>query len=208
MSYSVYKHTAPNGKVYIGITSVEPLKRWQGGAGYRHNRYFDAAIKKYGWNNIQHEILENDLSANQAEIKEQHYISKYRSNNRSYGYNLTSGGEIGKRHSEETKRLISESKKGKPSSRKGEHHTPEAKAKMAESHKGKKMPPESHRACELAVSRPITQYARSGEVIAHFKSATEAAKAVNGNNSNIVACAKGKRKSAFGYIWKYTEVIA
>lgn len=31
--YSVYKHTAPNGKVYIGITGKDPEKRWLNGGG-------------------------------------------------------------------------------------------------------------------------------------------------------------------------------
>lgn len=30
----VYKHTFPNGKVYIGITGQEPYKRWKYGNGY------------------------------------------------------------------------------------------------------------------------------------------------------------------------------
>ena len=33
--YSVYKHTFPNGKVYIGITKQNPLKRWRNGTGYK-----------------------------------------------------------------------------------------------------------------------------------------------------------------------------
>lgn len=33
--YFLYKHTFPNGKVYIGITSrVNPERRWLGGRGY------------------------------------------------------------------------------------------------------------------------------------------------------------------------------
>ena len=31
--YSVYKHTFPNGKVYIGITSQPLGKRFNGGSG-------------------------------------------------------------------------------------------------------------------------------------------------------------------------------
>lgn len=31
MGYSVYKHTFPNGKVYIGMTGQEPEKRWANG---------------------------------------------------------------------------------------------------------------------------------------------------------------------------------
>lgn len=37
--YCVYKHTTPNGKVYIGITSKNPLKRWNNGIGYSKGGY-------------------------------------------------------------------------------------------------------------------------------------------------------------------------
>lgn len=32
--FCVYKHTAPNGKVYIGITSQKPIYRWNSGEAY------------------------------------------------------------------------------------------------------------------------------------------------------------------------------
>lgn len=32
--WSVYKHTSPSGKVYIGITSRDPTKRWANRWGY------------------------------------------------------------------------------------------------------------------------------------------------------------------------------
>lgn len=40
MGYTLYKHTAPSGKVYIGITSQNVMKRWQNGSGYSQNVYF------------------------------------------------------------------------------------------------------------------------------------------------------------------------
>lgn len=30
-TYTVYKHTSPNGKVYIGITKLSVERRWQEG---------------------------------------------------------------------------------------------------------------------------------------------------------------------------------
>lgn len=33
-NYTVYKHTFPNGKIYIGITKQAPSKRWRNGTGY------------------------------------------------------------------------------------------------------------------------------------------------------------------------------
>lgn len=42
--YCVYKHTAPNGKVYIGITKQKPKYRWGRGSGYRTNEHFTRAM--------------------------------------------------------------------------------------------------------------------------------------------------------------------
>ena len=93
-NYCVYKHTSPSGKVYIGITSDEPTKRWgSNGINYRSQNFWNA-IQKYGWDNIKHEILEKDLCEEKALELEKHYISKYKSNNPKYGYNHTPGGDI------------------------------------------------------------------------------------------------------------------
>ena len=40
-NYIVYKHTAPNGKVYIGITGFDPEYRWlNNGRGYKNQTTF------------------------------------------------------------------------------------------------------------------------------------------------------------------------
>lgn len=89
-------HTAPNGKVYIGITCKSIAGRWgAGGNGYCKHPYFWNAIQKYGWDNFKHEIILYDLSKEEASEKEREYIKKYKSNNAKYGYNQTSGGDFG-----------------------------------------------------------------------------------------------------------------
>lgn len=130
MSYSVYKHTFPNGKVYIGITSKNPEDRWRNGFGYYSQPLIYNAIKKYDWNNIKHEILLDGLTKEKAEQKEIELIAQYKSNNRDFGYNVSNGGECVGKHSEETKRKISEKTKGKW------NHSEETKRKMSESKKG------------------------------------------------------------------------
>lgn len=95
MSYTVYKHIAPNNKIYIGITKMNPLKRWDNGRGYSTNKHFSRAIKKYGWNNIEYEILFSDLSVNDAKTKEIELIEYYQSNNPKYGHNVTASGDTG-----------------------------------------------------------------------------------------------------------------
>lgn len=91
--YLIYKHTAPNGKVYIGMTKQSIDRRSQNGNGYKTQRKFYRAIQKYGWNNFKHKILEDNLTHDEACELEQYYIKKYDSNNPQYGYNTTSGGD-------------------------------------------------------------------------------------------------------------------
>ena len=108
-AYFVYKHTFPNDKVYIGITSYEkPNGRWRNGKGYK-SQYVYRAINKYGWENIKHEILFENLSKVEAEAKEVELIAKYKSNNSKYGYNIENGGHT---HcvSEKTKKKLRDNK--------------------------------------------------------------------------------------------------
>ena len=113
--YCVYQHVAPDGRVYIGITSQKPKARWQGGNGYKNNTYFTRAIKKYGWENFGHYILADDLLEEQAKKMEIFLISFYRSNERKYGFNISSGGESkkGTHISDWQKQRISIASKGR-----------------------------------------------------------------------------------------------
>ena len=114
MSYTVYMHIAPNGKKYVGITKQYPVsKRWLNGGGYLHNEHFNRAIKKYGWENIEHKIISNWHTQEEAEKLERYLIKYYQSNNRNYGYNKTDGGETNKKLSIESIRKMSEAQLGK-----------------------------------------------------------------------------------------------
>lgn len=115
MSYVVYKHTCPNGKVYIGITGKNPIKRWCNGNGYKHNIHFTSAINKYGWDNIKHEILYAELDKSTACQYEKELIDEHNSTNREFGYNKSIGGELsafGVKMSEETKDKIRKKRTG------------------------------------------------------------------------------------------------
>ena len=153
MSYSVYKLTAPNGKVYIGITSRDPKIRWNSGNGYKYNKHFYDAIQKYGWKNIKKDVLYSGLSQEDAYRLEIELISKYRSNDREFGYNKSSGGESsvrglhwhqsketiekraqkmrGRKLTQEQRKKLSESLKGHVSPNKGKHLSEEAKTKIS-----------------------------------------------------------------------------
>lgn len=144
-SFYVYKHTFPNGKVYIGITSQNPNRRWKNGSGYLIKRksgeysqpLIARAIIKYGWENVNHEIICEGLSKKEAESKEIELIAFYKSDNPEFGYNISHGGSISAM-SEETKKKISESKKGEKHPMYGKHHSYETRRKISDAHKGEK----------------------------------------------------------------------
>ena len=92
-TYCLYVHTTPNGKKYVGITSKSPTERWLNGRGYRGS-FFSNAVRKYGWDNIKHEVLFEGLSEEDAIRLECEYIEKYGTTDRSKGYNRSLGGEV------------------------------------------------------------------------------------------------------------------
>jgi hypothetical protein len=75
MSWSVYKHTFPDGRVYIGITSLSPNERWDSGLGYESQPKFFRQIVKVGWDNIEHEVLASGLSEQSAREMEKNLIA-------------------------------------------------------------------------------------------------------------------------------------
>lgn len=94
--YSVYMHIVKeNGKKYIGQCVGNPETRW-GSNGHRYKgQFFYRAIEKYGWNNIDHIIIANNLTQEEANNLEIDLIAKYKTNQRQYGYNITPGGKDG-----------------------------------------------------------------------------------------------------------------
>jgi len=111
--YTVYMHVCKEtNKTYVGLTRRNPEIRWQNGTGYRQNKYFDNAIKKYTWDGFEHIILFENKTKEEAEILEVLYIKVLLSNNRLYGYNIANGGNSKGVHSEETKKKMSELRKG------------------------------------------------------------------------------------------------
>lgn len=135
-TFSVYIHTFPNGKKYIGI-SKNIKKRFRNGKGYEGQPIVWGAIQKYGWKNVKTEIILSDLSEEEAKEKEIFLISKYKTNLREFGYNQTLGGEgaNGRKLTESQKREIA---KRMSACNKGRKLTEEHKEKISKSLKGKK----------------------------------------------------------------------
>lgn len=137
-NYIIYKHTNKiNGKVYIGQTSQSMSQRWSNGNGYKGSVKFYSAIKKYGANNFEHEILKENLTQEEANYWEDYYINYY--NSIETGYNLKTGGQHCT-YSEESKRKMSKNHadvSGEKNPMYGKKHTEESKRKMSENRKDK-----------------------------------------------------------------------
>lgn len=129
-SFKVYVHTNKiNGKMYVGITKRSLRERWENGEGYKDSSHFYRAIRKYGWDNFDHDVLANNLTEEEAMNMEELLIRELCLTNREQGYNMKKGGTNcslaeetkikignalrGKKHSEEVRRMQSEVKKGK-----------------------------------------------------------------------------------------------
>lgn len=198
MNYIVYKHTSPSGKVYIGITKNKPEYRWNHGRGYKEKDQplFHRAIKKYGWDNITHEILYRGLSERDAKNIEISLIRIYKKLDMSY--NITDGGDgfkgivhsKGRKMSLETRKKMSISRKGLFKGTKnpmyGRHETNPAYGKFGVEH---------------PASKKVYQYSIDGEFIKKWDCISDVQRELGIIVTHITACCNGRQKTAGGYIW-------
>lgn len=91
--HSIYVHTTPDGRKYVGQATGDLNKRFVNGHGYKLCKAFFNAIIKYGWDNIDTRILATGLSQEEANELEVKYIAILRTNDIHFGFNLTPGGK-------------------------------------------------------------------------------------------------------------------
>ena len=152
-NYCIYKNTCLiNGKIYIGQTCQDPERRWgKNGQKYKGCPYFYEAIQKYGWDNFEHNILFENLTKEQACIKEQELINCFNSMNREFGYNFTSGGEIFTLN-EDARKKISISMIGNKNGL-GHPCSEEKKTKISKSQKGRKLTKQHKEKLSIAATK-------------------------------------------------------
>jgi group I intron endonuclease len=137
----VYCYTSPSNKKYIGITKND-LKERAGkeGKGYKSCTAFYKAIQKYGFDSFAVIILEDGLSYEEAYEKEKFYIKLFDTTNPEKGYNISLGGDapfLGRHHTEETKKKLSEAISGEKGYYYGKHLAEETKEKIRQTFKEK-----------------------------------------------------------------------
>jgi group I intron endonuclease len=204
--YTIYKATNKvNGKSYIGFDSEWPSRKERHKENIKHrSQYFYNAIKKYGWDNFEWEVLYQSLDGEHClKVMENHFIVEHRTYtgfSDCKGYNVTLGGEgcLGYKHSEEMREYLS--------------NIQSQKVGILNPFYNKK-----HSAETLSINRKknieiltelkgkkVNQYDMNGSLIATHDSIRSAARSVNLKCYNEISkCCRGIKEYYCGYIWKY-----
>lgn len=218
-----------NGRIYIG-KRVFNSNKFMNSNYFGSGRLLKQDISKYGINSFIRGIIE-EVELSSLEERERFWIKHYNSNNLEIGYNLTTGGNgngysgwnhtqntidkikikrkdqkptfLNKNHSEESKDKIRNKLKDVPLSeetkqkmklnRKGmldKNHTQESKDKISKTRNKIK----------------VIQMTLLGEVIKIHDSICEAARFINGYDSNIRNVCIGKYKQYKGYKFEFYDI--
>lgn len=220
----IYKITNKiNGKAYIG-QSVNIYARWYQHKNSADDTPFHRAIKKYGAEMFEWEILEECLPE-QLDEREKHYVEKYNTYicaENSQGYNLTPGGGSGKPipvnqydlNGNFIKKFYSAGSAA-TSVNKGVSqimacckHNCMSCGGYLWSFEGEK--PHEYKNLGWFNKKSVDQYDLQGNYIQTFSSATEAENYINKNlvkkkvsKGQIIHCCEKDNTSSGGFMWRF-----
>ena len=214
----IYKVTNRiNGMSYIGQTIFDLDKRkaqhMSAASGNKDKYYFHSALRKYGIDNFNWDIIEKCGDIEELNRFEIYYIGYF--DTYSKGYNMTIGGNgmCGFKHTEESKKKISEnhfdiSDRNNPMF--GKRQTKETRQKISEAKKGKTP---WNKGKHLTESLKGENHHRARSIILihldgteeQFNCMTDACRKYNLNAGHLTEVAKGKRKYNKGYKCKYNK---
>ena len=197
-----------NQKVYVGKTEFSIEKRFKEHCkdAFRENkekRPLYAAMRKYGIENFHIELIEE---TNNPEEREIFWIENKRSFKN--GYNATLGGD-GKKYIDYDL-VIATYKEVKNMSEVARrlNISTDSVALILKNANVEILP--SNKVGQVVTGKIVNQYSLNNEFIQSFPSAKAAAESLGkvtstskGATSHISDVCRGKRKTAYGYIWKF-----
>lgn len=193
----VYKHTFPNGAVYIGRTDMKPEERWLNGWGYKNCPLMFNAILQFGWANVQHEIIADNLTKEES-IELEHQQIVLHSGSCTVPYNIE--GIPPQYLAQENAHFIDQN---------DTQSNPQERPQDRVYKKQYIIPlvpkPLGNRTCAIDV------YTKDGSFICTYPSATIASHELGVNNGDIISCCKGiksngqPRYQVKGYIFRYSN---
>lgn len=193
-----------NGKEYIGQTVKNIYERFNEHChGSSNCVLLKKAIRKYGKENFEIELVQQCETLEDLDLKEEEAIRRFNSLAPN-GYNLMTGG-ASPRHNDLTKEKMSNTRKGKhPFWATEASRSEESRIKRGNSIRGQKRSLETKLKMKQAVDiicKPIKD--QHGKI---YRSATDAAKELKLNRANIQMVLRGKRKQTGGFTFKYVTI--
>jgi len=199
----IYKIISPTNKIYVGksINIENRINEYKYIGRRKLQHKLNNSINKHGLENHIFEIIE-ECTLENIDEREIYWIDYY---NCVYeGLNLKHGGEGGK-HSQEIKDKKSKSMTGKK-------HTPETKKKMSQSKKNHPMYSDEWKEKMKQTtwksgtsSKSILQFDLEWNLIKEYVSCAEAKKSLGVKSTSINNVLTGLSKTAHGYYWKYKK---
>lgn len=221
-TYYIYKATNKvNGKAYVGQTNNWRSRIWQHMRCYeKEDCLFHDAIKEYGIDNFEWELLETCNNRKQALELEKHYIELYDTYRN--GYNENKGG-VGWHNARPVVCLDKDGNfvKRYDSAMDAEHQDGFTNSTVLLCCKNLALTCKNHlfmfesdylngetkryQKPESACNRPVIQCSADGKFIAKYKSVSEAALKTGANRTTISGVLTNTYKLAKGYIFVYEE---
>lgn len=200
----IYKATSKtSGKCYIGQTTTTLKERID-----HHKRtyniknyHFYYAIRKYGWDDFEWEVIEDNINdANILNEREKYWIKYYDSYEN--GYNSTRGGDGTYRRDDELiLKLFIEGKTTKEII----ELTGYSRSTIYKSFNINNISEENNKRnneqIKLRCSMPVLQYDLEGNFIKEWPSASACSQV--GQQSAISNVCRQEQVTAYGYLWKY-----
>lgn len=212
MISTLYQLTFPNSKIYIGQSRHfrSRMNAYKSKSlNKKSNTYnlpIGRAIRKYGWDNVQKEIILSCLTKD-VDYFESYLIKLWKTQDKKFGYNCESGGNKYKTHSTETKEKMSKVKIGRIFS--SEHRDNIALAirnGYKDGTRPKPQPMLGRTGKNNPKSQPVCQVdALTGSILKEWASAREVERELKINHSRIhlVCLNKEHCKTAGGFKWEY-----
>ena len=213
-NWKVYIHKFPNGKNYIGVTDRTLQARWGvGGCGYDQQQVMWRAIQKYGWENIEHILLFDNLSKEEAGQKEKELIKEYNSLLRNgQGYNIQEGGFEGRIYNREE--IMKLWNKGYNAKKIAEiigcniqtvcHILTEFD--IDENLRQQRQQEASALATKESCGIKVNQFTLDKKFIKTYDTLSDAARAMGSTTCIYISRAcKGEMSKAHGYLWQYYD---
>ena len=215
-----------NGKRYIGQT-INPKKRYNEHkrhlGNYDGQNHFYRAMNKYSsMDDWEYTVIE-EVSKDMLDRREIHWIAFYDSMNPTCGYNSTPGGDRrdgfihseesrkkmsesikGRKHSEAHRKKISQSLKGKNTWTTGRKHSEESRKKMSIAKQGKHPTEETREKISTSKNPNKIAVYQNDSLIVVCDTLVEAGHIANVSIQSINQIIRGKcHKTSNGYAFKY-----